>query len=155
RAGEAPVDRVVLEQVGEGVRVGDVVDRHELERLLLEQHRGPQHVAPDASEPVDAHPHGHRRPPQLKSGIAARPKVTARTVRAPARSSAPAAAASVAPVVNTSSTKISGRTSAAAGRRGAGPSGAAPARRRPPAPAARTANASATFASRSAGVNAV
>src|SRR2546430_8028949 len=31
--------------------IGDVVHGDELERLLLHEHRGPQHVAPDAAEP--------------------------------------------------------------------------------------------------------
>jgi len=33
--------------------VGDVVHRHELEACCFMSHRGPQHVPPDATEPVD------------------------------------------------------------------------------------------------------
>ena len=50
-------DRVVLQQVGEGVGAGDVVDGHELELCLIE--RCAQDVAPDPSESVDADPDGH------------------------------------------------------------------------------------------------
>ena len=49
---EAAEDGVVLEQVGQGLGVGDVVDRHELE--LGVARGGPEHVAADASETVDA-----------------------------------------------------------------------------------------------------
>ena len=59
RAREAPVHRVVLEQVGERLGIGDVVDGDELEVALIPEDGRAQHVAPDATEPVDAHTHGH------------------------------------------------------------------------------------------------
>ena len=41
RAGERPVDRVVLEELGEQARVGDVVDRHPLDvGVTLDTRRG-------------------------------------------------------------------------------------------------------------------
>ena len=52
-AREAAEDRVVLEQVGERLGVGEVVDRDEVEvgaRLV----GGAEEVAPDPPEPVDA-----------------------------------------------------------------------------------------------------
>src|SRR2546422_3254225 len=54
-----PLFRSVLQEMRERLGVGDVVHRHELERLLLHEHRGPEHVAPDATEPVD--PDTHRQ----------------------------------------------------------------------------------------------
>jgi hypothetical protein len=48
----SPEDRVVLEQVRQGLGVGQVVDRHEIEFLLAE--RRPQDVAADPPEPIDA-----------------------------------------------------------------------------------------------------
>ena len=59
RAGETAVDGVVLEQVGQRLGVGDVVDGDELEVGLVREHGGAQHVASDPAEPVDAHSHGH------------------------------------------------------------------------------------------------
>ena len=51
-------DRVVLQQVGEGRGVGDVVDRDDLQVGLTEG-RGPEDVAADPPEAVDAHPYAH------------------------------------------------------------------------------------------------
>src|SRR5262249_11894059 len=57
-----PVHRIVLQQVSEGLRIGDVVDGDELERGLVET--GTQHVAADAAETVDADADPrHGRPP--------------------------------------------------------------------------------------------
>ena len=50
--GEGPVDGVVLEEVRERLRVGDVVHGDELERALVEA--GAEHVPPDAAEAIDA-----------------------------------------------------------------------------------------------------
>src|SRR5438093_1041769 len=51
-AREGPMDGVVLEQVREGLRVGDVVHGDELEHALVEA--GAEHVPPDAAEAIDA-----------------------------------------------------------------------------------------------------
>jgi hypothetical protein len=64
-AREAAEDRVVLEQVAERRRVGDVVDGHELElgaRLVS----GPEEVPPDPTEPVDPDLHCHLVPPWVR-----------------------------------------------------------------------------------------
>jgi hypothetical protein len=58
---EAAEDRVVLEQVGQSGGVGDVVDGHELQGRVAGG--GPDHVAADAPEPVDADLDGHMKPP--------------------------------------------------------------------------------------------
>jgi len=55
--GEAPVDRVVLEQAGEGGGVGEVVDRDDLE--LGAGVQGPEDQAADAAEAVDGDASGH------------------------------------------------------------------------------------------------
>ena len=57
-ARERPVDRVVLEQVRERPRVGDVVDRDDLD-VRVGLLRGAEHVAADAAEAVDPDPYGH------------------------------------------------------------------------------------------------
>ena len=46
------VDRIVLQEMRERLRIGDVVDGDEVERLVTEA--GAQDVAADAPEPVDA-----------------------------------------------------------------------------------------------------
>src|SRR5205823_15106795 len=51
------MDRIVLEQVGEGLGVGQVVDRDEFQGRIAQGRT--QHGAPDASEPVDADADGH------------------------------------------------------------------------------------------------
>src|SRR5699024_424306 len=51
-------DRVVLEQVGEGLVVGQVVDRHNLNVGALRDD-GAEEVAPDAAEAVDAYTNRH------------------------------------------------------------------------------------------------
>jgi hypothetical protein len=62
-AWEAPVHRVVLEQVGERVHVRDVVQRNELD-LGVVLVGGAEDVAPDAPEPVDPDLHScHLRGP--------------------------------------------------------------------------------------------
>jgi hypothetical protein len=65
-AGVAAEDRVVLEQVGHRGRVDEVVDRDEVDvraRLL----GGPEDVAPDAAETVDADLHSHEPIPPTYS----------------------------------------------------------------------------------------
>src|SRR5512141_1816962 len=54
---EAAVHGVVLQEVGQGLRVGDVVHGHDLERGILV--RGAEEVAADPPEPVDADFDGH------------------------------------------------------------------------------------------------
>ena len=62
---EAAEDRVVLEQVGERARVGEVVDGDELD-VRSRRVRGAEDVAPDASETVDADLHSHEvMPPEF------------------------------------------------------------------------------------------
>src|SRR5712691_6804716 len=61
-AREPAVDGIVLQEMRERLGVVDVVQRRELERLLLHEHRGPEHVAPDATEPVDPDTHCHGSP---------------------------------------------------------------------------------------------
>src|SRR5579862_6843311 len=46
-------DGIVLEQVGQGFGVGQVVDRHKFDIAVIE--RGTQHVAPDAAESINAY----------------------------------------------------------------------------------------------------
>ena len=53
-AREAPVVAVVLEQVGVGLCVGEVVDRDHLQRIGVVVQHGLERLAPDASEAVDA-----------------------------------------------------------------------------------------------------
>ena len=50
--------RVVLQQVGQRGGVGQIVDGHEVDVLVL--HGGAHDVAADAPEPVDADFHCHR-----------------------------------------------------------------------------------------------
>jgi hypothetical protein len=67
-AREGAVHGVVLEEVGERPRVGDVVHRDELERALVEA--GAEHVPADAAEAIDADADGCHgsRPPSRGSG---------------------------------------------------------------------------------------
>ena len=52
---ESCVHRVVLQQIRERRRVGEIVDGHEFDfEIALE--RGAQHVAPDAPETIDSYP---------------------------------------------------------------------------------------------------
>src|SRR5919204_27072 len=53
-----PQDRVVLQEVGQRLHVGDVVDRDPLDVGVLGL-GGAEHIAADASEPVDSHAYGH------------------------------------------------------------------------------------------------
>ena len=55
--GEVAKYRVVLQEVGERRRVGDVVDRDNVHVVMGE--RGAHDVAADSSEPVDANLNGH------------------------------------------------------------------------------------------------
>ena len=57
----AAEDRVVVEQVGQGRRVGDVVDRDDLEVGLPLRGRA-EDVPSDAAEPVDPHAYAHPAP---------------------------------------------------------------------------------------------
>jgi hypothetical protein len=50
---EDPVDRVVLEQVGEGLRVGEVVDRDDLEVLLASRDGCAEDAPADTTETID------------------------------------------------------------------------------------------------------
>jgi hypothetical protein len=56
---EIAQDGVVFQEVGEGLGVGDVVDGHEFQVLVVQG--GPQDVPPDPTEPVDADADGHAR----------------------------------------------------------------------------------------------
>ena len=55
---------VVLQQVRERVRAGQIVDRDEIDVLVAE--RRPHDVPADPAESVDADPHRHRCPPVVK-----------------------------------------------------------------------------------------
>src|SRR5262249_20625587 len=59
-------DRVVLEQVAEGLRVGEVVHRDPLDAVASLRHRRTKRVAADATEPVDPDPYRHPFPPGRK-----------------------------------------------------------------------------------------
>ena len=70
-AGKRPKHRVVLEQVGERVGVGDVVDGHEVDIELPLPGR-PEEVPADATEAVDADLDGHADlPPGLRFQVPA------------------------------------------------------------------------------------
>jgi hypothetical protein len=58
---ESSVHRVVLEEVRERRRVGEIVHRDELEVGFLRERRA-QHQAPDPTEPVDPDFDGHGNP---------------------------------------------------------------------------------------------
>src|SRR6185312_126540 len=62
-APEAAVHRVVLQEVGQRGRVGDVVHRHDLDALTAIV-RGTKDVPADPAEPVDANPYAHELDPQ-------------------------------------------------------------------------------------------
>src|SRR6185437_3940767 len=102
------VHRVVLEEVRERARVGEVVHRDDgdVGDVLLAQRAND--LAADAAEPVDSHPNCHcwsSSCQEARSPAAgARPKVTRLMMRAPLSKSVAAQAESVAPVVMTSST---------------------------------------------------
>ena len=69
RARIRPEDRVVLEQVRERARVGQVVDRHPLDllcQLLAPGLRGAEHVSADAAESVDPDAYWHALPPEAE-----------------------------------------------------------------------------------------
>jgi hypothetical protein len=68
--GELAENRVVLEQVGQRLVVGEVVDRQHLDiGSGVGQHRA-EHVASDAPETVDAYPSGHLEAPHHMSAVA-------------------------------------------------------------------------------------
>jgi hypothetical protein len=54
---EVSQNRIVFEQVGEGLGVGQVVDGHDVDRLVAD--RGAHDVPADPAEPVDAYFDGH------------------------------------------------------------------------------------------------
>ena len=60
--GQLAQDAVVLQQVGEDLGAGEVVDRHDLD-VLAAGRGGPPEVAADPAESVDAHADRHCRPP--------------------------------------------------------------------------------------------
>src|SRR5690606_21726948 len=64
---EAAVDRVVLEQVGQVVRLEQVVDADHLDVVTEVLHRRAQDVAPDAPETVDANLDRHFLPGSWRS----------------------------------------------------------------------------------------
>ena len=66
RPREAAQDRVVLEQVGEGLRVGQVVDRDELQLGPRRPCRA-ENVSPDPPETVDADLDSHQVKPSWNS----------------------------------------------------------------------------------------
>ena len=55
--GQIAEDRIVLEQMGERLCVGDVVHRNKLNIFVVE--RGAHNVASDAAETVDTYLDGH------------------------------------------------------------------------------------------------
>ena len=54
-----PVDRVVLEEVGQPFGIGEVVDRDKIDVRDALQLRGPHDLSPDPTETVDSHSNGH------------------------------------------------------------------------------------------------
>ena len=78
RAFIGAVHRVVLEQVGQRLRVGQVIHRHEVQVLETAFLRRPDDLAPDASKPVDANLDRHSEDPSqggASPGRRARPNV--------------------------------------------------------------------------------
>src|SRR5881398_111490 len=59
---EIAEDRVVLEEVGQGGRIRDVVDRNDLE--VAPAQGGAVDIAPDAAKPIDANLHRHDASPR-------------------------------------------------------------------------------------------
>src|SRR5690606_6565801 len=109
----AAVDGVVAKQMGERLVIGEVVDGDEIE-IGVVLPRGAEDVAANASESVDGDagaslPGSHVL---LRSGRVqprrwkARANVMSRMQHAPAAASVPAHSAAVAPVVRTSSTRM-------------------------------------------------
>ena len=82
--GEPPEDAVVLEQVGEHLRGGDVVDGDDLE-VGGALPGGTQHVASDPAEAVDANSHSHAGQPPLSSTMRAGPAPCLHPITALAR----------------------------------------------------------------------
>src|ERR1019366_5942755 len=124
-AGEMSVHGIVLEKVRQRRGAGQVVDGNEFDIVVAQHLRGAQDVPPDPAEPVDTYPYGHdyrlsekgmgHRQPRAATvpdadapanGSGARANVTARTRSAPRSSNSAAAEHNVAPVVNTSSTRM-------------------------------------------------
>ena len=58
---QTPQNGVVLQQVRERFRVGQVVGRHDFDARLGLTERGAQHVAPDPPKAVDRYFNGHAK----------------------------------------------------------------------------------------------
>ena len=56
---QGAVHGIVLEQVGQRLGIGEVIDRHDLD--VLGRQRGPEKDTTDPPEPVDSHSHCHVR----------------------------------------------------------------------------------------------
>src|SRR5216117_2372215 len=113
---EVAVDGIVLQEVRQGLGIGEVVDADHLD-LAVRLERGAEEDAPDAAESVDADSNTHERAPCAGEryrvpGISrnytatynTRATVSTPTERAPTACSARAHSPAVAPVVSTSST---------------------------------------------------
>src|ERR1700683_179511 len=55
---QGAMDRIVLEQMSEGRGAGDVIDGHDLERILMMKGGAEKHSA-DAAETIDSYPNRH------------------------------------------------------------------------------------------------
>src|SRR5690606_27532931 len=121
RGREPAMHRVVGQQVRQGAGVGQVVHRHEVDVGDAGRLGGPDDVATDPAESVDAHANLRhqmlplpgqgvvsRRRVAAPSGGSARANVTAAIRSTPAVRRAVAAETNVAPVVKTSSTRMTG-----------------------------------------------
>ena len=62
---EVAVVGVVLEQVGQRLGVGDVVDGNDLDLALVVLAQGLEHLPADATESVDTYLNRHSDPPEL------------------------------------------------------------------------------------------
>jgi hypothetical protein len=65
---EAAIHGVVSKQIREVLGVGQIVDRNQLERRLLQDQL--QNRAPDSTEPIDRDPGSHIDPPPGEPGFA-------------------------------------------------------------------------------------
>src|SRR5207247_4813893 len=54
---QGPVNRVILQEIGQRLGVREVIDREKIQLGIAQ--RRPQHVAPDPPEPVDSDTYGH------------------------------------------------------------------------------------------------
>src|SRR5687768_1792046 len=66
---EAAVNGVVLQEVGIRLRIAQVVDRHDLQRIAVVLVDDLEDLPPNAAEPVDCDPCWHRFPPLWLSAI--------------------------------------------------------------------------------------